>query len=265
MHKIEQEILEKTKAEPQRKGERRGAYLRRLIAGLRKLSDDDWDDLSEQTQDWQNNAIDAIDAGKEPADFDGGGSSEPEEAAAEPEATGADTDSNGDRGTDQENEVVKQKIKAKAKSAKKNTDETKATKKKTAAAPKAAKTKAKTAAPKAAETAKPKAAKKAATVAPKPPKKAAEDKAPKAAAKADKPKANGDDRSGKKRGYTDLEKATEIMIPMIAKDASLAQMRKELDKRRVEISTGSLRACSSWIKRVVRSLTKQGMLKGARA
>lgn len=59
--KLEQEILDMTKQKPQREGEKRSAYLMRLIESANsELTDRDWKKLSRPLQQWVNDGIDAL-------------------------------------------------------------------------------------------------------------------------------------------------------------------------------------------------------------
>lgn len=61
MSKIEKELASATGVEPKR-GEERQDYLARIITGTGKLSDKDWDALSEDAQEWYNKAADVQNA-----------------------------------------------------------------------------------------------------------------------------------------------------------------------------------------------------------
>jgi len=75
LHTIEQEILEATGERKKGRKEDQQAYLIRLVNAVAQLSDEEWEDLSEPTQEWFNEAGTALndkdeDPDKELPDFD---------------------------------------------------------------------------------------------------------------------------------------------------------------------------------------------------
>lgn len=67
---IEQELLAATGAKPQKKGEDRQAFLKRIHEGVQNdVSDDDWKNLSSPAGKWSNDASKAFDADQPFPDF----------------------------------------------------------------------------------------------------------------------------------------------------------------------------------------------------
>lgn len=243
---IEWELIGATKLKA-KAGEDRDAYIRRMMDAIKSLGDDEWDALSEEAQLWYNTNIARKKERESFLDFDGDAneddppSEEPAESDEEPEADHEESPEEPEPETDMEDERMSTKKTAKKdKSAKKTAGKkpTPAEDKKKIAKP--AKTSLK--------TPKPAKAEKPAKVG-RPP-------------KADKPaKAEKPARPEGKRPHTDVNRAVEIMIPMVAKDASLSEMQKALDKAGAEIAVTTMRACASWIRRVCTVLEKKGMLR----
>lgn len=74
MSKILKELLEATGEKPQKDGESRQAFLKRVAAATADLKEKEWDELSEAAQDWYNANADARNkakkAGKDLPDFE---------------------------------------------------------------------------------------------------------------------------------------------------------------------------------------------------
>ena len=81
---VEAELSEKTEVS-QRKREGRQDYLKRLVVGISKLDDDEWEGLSKDAQQWANDATTAEKDGEEIPDFEGASANG--EAEPEPEDT----------------------------------------------------------------------------------------------------------------------------------------------------------------------------------
>lgn len=69
MSKIESELFSAVKIKPLVPGEDRQKYLTRLVKAVCKISNDDWDDLTEESKEWTNEAATSIKAGGKIADF----------------------------------------------------------------------------------------------------------------------------------------------------------------------------------------------------
>lgn len=95
---IEKEILDAVQTK-QEDGESRTKFLARVVRRANKLKDDDWDVLSDEAQEWLNDAIDALGNQQEVPDFDGEPVSD-DEPAAEADASDGDDDGGDDDGGD---------------------------------------------------------------------------------------------------------------------------------------------------------------------
>lgn len=71
MSKIEKEILKATGEAAQKRKEDGDAYRTRLVKAMHKLDDDEWEELSEQAQEWFNDAAEANNDKKQLPDFPG--------------------------------------------------------------------------------------------------------------------------------------------------------------------------------------------------
>ena len=67
---IEQELLQAVDVKAQGKKEDEQKYLKRLTKAIAKLGDDDFEELSEEAQDWYNDAADAVNDDDEIPAFD---------------------------------------------------------------------------------------------------------------------------------------------------------------------------------------------------
>ena len=88
MSVIEKTLLSETGTKPQKKGEDRQKFLARVIAGVGKLSDDEWEKLAKTdgAQDWYNAATEADNAEKAIPDFPDAKATVDEDEAADDDA-----------------------------------------------------------------------------------------------------------------------------------------------------------------------------------
>jgi hypothetical protein len=70
MHKVERELVKKTKVDEQEDGEDRQDFLKRLCEAVNVLEEDDWEAMSEGAKAWANNATRAIKDEKDLPDFE---------------------------------------------------------------------------------------------------------------------------------------------------------------------------------------------------
>ena len=106
--KIEQELLDAT-AFKSKKNEETQAYLVRLMRAVAKLKDPDWEALSTDAQNWNNDAAQAFQEGKPIVNF-----SDIEEEAEESEEDEAVEDSKVDEEESEEDEEESAPVAAKA-------------------------------------------------------------------------------------------------------------------------------------------------------
>ena len=122
MHKIERELIKKTKVDEQEKGEDRQDYLQRLCEAVNLLKEEEWDSMSDAAKEWANTSTRAIKGEKPLPDFDDDAPAAkkpaPKAAAKKPaskaKAAEEGDDEGDDEGTEEEVEETAPKKQAKA-------------------------------------------------------------------------------------------------------------------------------------------------------